>query len=206
MERRDVLKSLVSLPVVGGLAYAWYRKRKYEKYLRLNIQDELKLTPEPPVFHESPATGREIKLGLIGYGIRGKDLAVAAGFAHPKMIDEWKEEAMNNKQDKRFEDYLAQAGLNVKLTAVCDIFDTYGKMAQEAGANINREGTMGKMGDLPKRYLNHLDLINAPDVDAVIIAAPDHWHGPMTIAAAKAGKHVYCEKPLTWTVEETYEV
>jgi predicted dehydrogenase len=206
MDRRDLLKSLISLPVIGGLAYAWYRKRKYEKYLRLNIQDELQINADPPVFQDNPSQGKEIRLGLIGYGIRGKDLAVAAGFAHPKMIDEWKEGALNNKLDRRYEDYLAQEGLNVRLTAVCDIFDTYGKMAVEAGANIHREGSGGKMDELPTRYSNYLDLINAPDVDAVIIATPDHWHGPMTIAAARAGKHVYCEKPLTWTVEETYEV
>jgi len=206
MNRRDILKSLVSIPVVGGLAYAWYRKRKYENYLRLNIQEELKISPEPSAFRDDPSIGREIRLGLIGYGIRGKDLAMAAGFTHPTRVDYWKEQSLANKQFKEYEDYLAQPGLNVRLTGVCDIFDTYGDMAVEAGANIFREGTGGKMGDPPKRYLNYLDLINAPDVDAVIIATPDHWHGPMTIAAAKAGKHVYCEKPLTWTVEETYEV
>jgi predicted dehydrogenase len=206
MNRRDVLKSLISLPVVGGLAYAWYRKRKYEKYLHLSIQDELKLNPAPPVYHENTAAGKEIRLGLIGYGIRGKDLALAAGFAHPNMIDDWKENALEDRQDRRYEEYLAQAGLNVRMTAVCDIFETYGNMSKEAGANIFREGTGGKMGDQPQRYQNYHDLINAPDVDAVIIATPDHWHGPMTIAAARAGKHVYCEKPLTWSVEETYEV
>jgi predicted dehydrogenase len=55
-------------------------------------------------------------------------------------------------------------------------------------------------------YKDYRAILDRKDIDAVIIATPDHWHGPMTIAAARAGKHVYCEKPLTWTVKETYEV
>ena len=43
-------------------------------------------------------------------------------------------------------------------------------------------------------------------MDAVIIAGPDHWHSTIAMAAARAGKHVYCEKPLSWTVPETYMV
>jgi predicted dehydrogenase len=46
----------------------------------------------------------------------------------------------------------------------------------------------------------------APDVDAVVIASPDHWHGTMAMDAIRAGKHVYLEKPMTWTVPETYEL
>jgi predicted dehydrogenase len=51
-------------------------------------------------------------------------------------------------------------------------------------------------------YNDFRELLARPDIDAVYIATPDHWHATMTIAAARAGKHVYCQKPLTRTIAE----
>ncbi|MDZ8118767.1 Gfo/Idh/MocA family protein [Pontiella agarivorans] len=52
------------------------------------------------------------------------------------------------------------------------------------------------------RYVDFRDLLARDDVDAVSIATPDHWHVPLSMAAAKAGKDVYCEKPLGISIEQ----
>ncbi len=53
-----------------------------------------------------------------------------------------------------------------------------------------------------KGYKNFIELINDPDVDIVHICTPPHWHGVQSVMAAKAGKDVWCEKPMTRTVGE----
>jgi predicted dehydrogenase len=53
-----------------------------------------------------------------------------------------------------------------------------------------------------KSHADFRELLRSKDIDAVVIASPDHWHAVHTVMAANAGKHVYCEKPLAHSIEE----
>lgn len=54
----------------------------------------------------------------------------------------------------------------------------------------------------PPFQVDYREVITRPDVDAVLIATPDHWHVPIALAALQAGKHVFCEKPLGHCIHE----
>ncbi|TWT97934.1 Inositol 2-dehydrogenase [Botrimarina colliarenosi] len=86
----------------------------------------------------------------------------------------------------------------VECVAICDVF---GRYLDETGGKIE-----SKTGKAPTRTGDYRDIISDPTIDAVVIATPDHWHATQTIAALKAGKHVYCEKPMTHTVQEALDV
>ena len=202
--RREALKTIATLPVLGVMAYGVYQKKKKEYNNKL-AGSIFNFEASPTVMGVRP-DGRTIRLGIIGFGNRGNYLMQALGFATPQYIDNLKEQAKKDGQNTRYKDFLEQDDLNVQINGVCDIFEVYANDAALAGANIKREGSNGKFDKLPVIYKHYKDLLAADDIDAVIIATPDHWHGTMTIDAVKAGKHVYLEKPLTWIVSETYQV
>jgi myo-inositol 2-dehydrogenase / D-chiro-inositol 1-dehydrogenase len=61
-------------------------------------------------------------------------------------------------------------------------------------------------GSTAKIYEDYRKLLNRKDIDVVLIGTPDHWHAPMLIDACRAGKDVYCEKPLTLTIDEGKQI
>lgn len=203
--RRDVLAGLTSLPVFGFLGYGLIRHFSERKRKNVQLLDDIdSIIPKgiPPIVE-----GETIRLGIVGTGGRGRYLLKALGFLHPDRIDQFKEWAADDKYWKEYlEEFYAQDDLNVKITAICDVFEKNARRGVETAANLYRNGTGGQMDEAPKRYQTYQELVAAPDVDAIIIATPDHLHVPVALEAVKYGKHVYCEKPLSWTVPETFEI
>jgi predicted dehydrogenase len=83
-----------------------------------------------------------------------------------------------------------QAGGSAQWAAVCDVYDVRrAEAAQQAGGAV-------------EQYLDYRQVLERKDIDAVIIATPDHWHADITVAALRSGKDVYVEKPMVHTPED----
>lgn len=93
-------------------------------------------------------------------------------------------------------------GKQVQIVAVCDVDTTkrkkYKEMAEERYA-ADRQTAAFKCVEMYNEYER---LLERQDIDAVLIATPDHWHATIATAAARAGKDIYSEKPLTLTIRE----
>ncbi|MDA0193592.1 MAG: Gfo/Idh/MocA family oxidoreductase [Bacteroidetes bacterium] len=77
---------------------------------------------------------------------------------------------------------------NIEIGAVCDVYST----------------RMNKASDLTKAktITDYRKILDSKEFDSVLIASPEHWHYQMTLDAIEAGKHIYCEKPMTHTIEQ----
>jgi len=101
--------------------------------------------------------------------------------------------------------YLKQSFLNTgeaQIAAACDVYkrkvDTFVREVNEYYAKLTGKSSYNGC----VAYSNFTELLQRKDIDAVVIATPDAWHATMTVMAAKAGKDIYCEKPLSLTVTE----
>jgi len=84
---------------------------------------------------------------------------------------------------------------DVQVVAVCDVDRSHREKAAEV-VNTKYANTDCK------GYNDFRELLARDDIDAVMVATPDHWHALISVAALEAGKDVYCEKPLAYSVTE----
>src|SRR5688500_9503988 len=129
-----------------------------------------------------------IKGAVFGTGVW---LGIGPGFASSK--------SANNKLNIGIIGVGNRAAANISgvegenIVALCDIDEEYLRRAAE---------------DFPKAktYVDFRKLLEQPGLDAVVISTADHTHSVATLMALESGKHVYCEKPLTHTVQEARAV
>lgn len=79
---------------------------------------------------------------------------------------------------------------NAEVVAVCDVYEP------------NAAAARAEAGAAARSYADFRRLLEQKDVDAVLVATPDHWHGIITVLACQAGKDVYVEKPLAHNIKE----
>jgi predicted dehydrogenase len=133
-----------------------------------------------------------IGIGIIGIGIRGKQLLSSIGFVHPERM----------KSQKLSVDVRSGVSEEFKLPplelrGVSDVYTgalKYGMEIAEAS------------GSKAIAYKDYREMLENKDIDAVIIATPDHWHSTMGIDAVNAGKDVYVEKCMTHTIQEAKDL
>jgi predicted dehydrogenase len=117
-----------------------------------------------------------IAIGYIGIGGQPSDCP-GMGLGHVKM-----------QKGKASE-------LNITQAAVCDLWDVRNDIAKKA---IDTSDVTS--------YTDYRKILERKDIDAVLIATHDPWHARCSIEAMQAGKHVYCEKPMTRYLGEAFEV
>ncbi len=80
----------------------------------------------------------------------------------------------------------------VEIVGVCDVYQKH----LDAGVQLTQA----------KPFTDYRALLDQKDIDYVTIVTPEHWHAQMTLDAADAGKHIYCEKPMTWSIDQAKKV
>src|SRR5688572_189668 len=94
-------------------------------------------------------------------------------------------------------------GHDTQVLAVCDVDRN---RREDAKKRVEKYYDDRKRTSKCDEYADFRELLARKDIDAVCIATPDHWHAIITLAALRAGKDVYCEKPLTHNIHEAVEV
>ena len=209
ISRRDILKGLATLPVLGYFGFSFFRKRNAEAR---KTNERRKLLSELGLDFQADFTlkditvpqgkGDLIRIGIVGVGNRGSYLLRSLGYADKNWISEHKDNSGN--PDDTLKAFHDKAELNIEITAICDVFDLHLQRGIEI-STYNRRDQL-HTGKPAKGYKDYRKMLEDKNVDAIIIATPDFWHGSISTGAIRTGKHVYCEKCMTNNEEEAIEL
>ena len=91
---------------------------------------------------------------------------------------------------------------DVQMLAACDVFEAKRERFKKRAVEHYAKATGKDDYEGIDLYHDYKEMMDRADIDAIIVALPDHWHAIASIDAMKRGKDVYCEKPLAHTVKE----
>ena len=155
------------------------KKTTRRKFLANSTAATLGFTIVPASVLATPAPSDRLNFGHIGIGGRGRRFLRPLAQVNENVVP-WIN--LGGPQDRFLRPVVS--------TALCDVDSSRLDMAATV------------VGGKPRLYKDFRKLLEQKDLDAVVIASPDHWHALMTIMACQAGKDVYVEKPASKTVEE----
>lgn len=128
-----------------------------------------------------------LRIGFIGVG--------GQGYTHVRAITN-----LPNDDGNRWHGF----NYNAVGVAGCDLYSGRRDRVKET---LERARTTDNLGDYSvEAYEDHRELLDRDDIDVIFIGAVDHWHAQIAIDAMNAGKHVYCEKPMTRYLPEAFDI
>ncbi len=196
MRRRTLLKAMTGIPVLGVFGYELFKEQSFEKGKNELIKQKLGLENlRSPVILKKISGGELLRVGIIGFGNRAPVHANALGYMHPDDVE-------SRKKNNTLQNWLVQDDLNVAVTGICDVYNMHARRAVETIENDVHPRNFHNKKFPVKRYLHWQEMLEDKNIDAVMIATPDHHHAEISTAAVQQGKHVYCEKSVALTEEE----
>ncbi len=200
IKRRTLLKALAGIPVLGVFGFELFKKWTFDQEKRNRVIKELGLDSikAPATMKSSGPKGDLLRIGLVGFGNRAVAHANGLGYILPADAEE-------RRKNDTLKDLLAQEDLNVTIAGICDVYDLHAENGLATARSEIRAGGAVPSKIPVKRYRTYQEMLDDKDIDAIMIATPDHHHAPIATAAAKAGKHVYCEKSPAHSEEQLYD-
>lgn len=202
--RRDFLKGLATVPFLGYFSFSFKdnvvkEPSKYDKESLKVLGVNNFEAPSVKLIPTNHDPSKKVRFGLIGNGWRGEQLLISLGYMHP---DDTKQNIVEGKYNATLKRFLQQEDLNIEFVGVCDTFSVHAQRGVEISGNDVRPGGLQGKTKPAKMYPTYREMIADKDIDAIIIATPDHTHVQIASDAAKAGKHVYLEKPMAHSIED----